>query len=553
VDAGPNFSSGAARRATAAAVALYLALTAILLWLSLARTGGAFVYAQDDPYIHLALARTLADHGVWGIAPSEFASASSSPLWTLLLAALWKSGLHAVWTPFALNVVFGILFLIVAGRTVAQEVVQGFSPGLTATGSPEGLGRYTPVWVLCALVLVTPLPTLAFVGMEHTLQVFLVACFAWQTSRRLAGDREDWLAPSAVAALMVATRYESLFLVAAAGAALLWQRRLRAAILLGAMAAAPVLLFAIYSVAHGGLILPNSVLMKSVPGRFGSVGAGISAVVGDWVAILDLFRRPPQLALTLGVLAALLLTPAPRLAAAGRAVWLAALFLSASILHACLVKLEWFFRYEAYLIALGVLTLAALAPQIEWPAGVPRRTRPTRHPALLPLLVLLALPLGARALTALATTPAAAVNVYEQQIQLGRFFAHAYPGRAIAVNDIGAVAWLSTSRILDIVGLASQPVADLKRQRALDAAALARLADERGVEAIAIYEEVFTPILPAAWVKVGEWRITGRVAVSGDTVAFFGRTAPDAVRLRAELEAFAASLPPGVTWKGATP
>ena len=44
----------------APAIALYLALVGILLWLSLARTGGTFVYAQDDPYIHLALARTLA-------------------------------------------------------------------------------------------------------------------------------------------------------------------------------------------------------------------------------------------------------------------------------------------------------------------------------------------------------------------------------------------------------------------------------------------------------------------------------------------------------------
>ena len=83
---------------------------------------------------------------------------------------------------------------------------------------------------------------------------------------------------------------------------------------------------------------------------------------------------------------------------------------------------------------------------------------------------------------------------------------------------------LSSSRILDIVGLASQPVADLKRRRALDAAALGRLADERGVEAIALYEEVFSTILPASWIKVGEWTIPHNVAVSGDTVAFFTET-----------------------------
>src|SRR5688500_6460269 len=102
------------------AIGLYLGLVGILLWVSLARTGGTFVYAQDDPYIHLALARTLADHGVWGIRPAEFTSASSSPLWTLLLAALWKLGAQAVWVPFALNILLGVAFLSVCGSYVAR-------------------------------------------------------------------------------------------------------------------------------------------------------------------------------------------------------------------------------------------------------------------------------------------------------------------------------------------------------------------------------------------------------------------------------------------------
>ena len=100
------------------AIGLYLGLVGILLWVSLARTGGTFVYAQDDPYIHLALARTLADHGVWGIRPTEFTSASSSPLWTLLLAALWKLGAQAVWVPFALNILFGARPRAVVARAI---------------------------------------------------------------------------------------------------------------------------------------------------------------------------------------------------------------------------------------------------------------------------------------------------------------------------------------------------------------------------------------------------------------------------------------------------
>ena len=527
----PKFGPTYVAVAAAPSIALYLALAGILLWLSLARTGGTFVYAQDDPYIHLALARTLAEHGVWGIRPAEFASASSSPLWTLLLAALWKLGAHAVWVPFALNMLAGVVLVLVTARYVRQ----GFSPARTTA-------------ITCGLVLITPLPTLAFIGMEHTLQVLLVIVFAWQAAERLAGQKSNWLGPSVVAALMVATRYESLFLVAVVGAILLWQGKLLPAIVLGAAVTAPVMAFAFYSVAHGGLVLPNSVLMKSGPGRFSTFGAGVSAIAADWVAIRNLFLRPPQLVLTIGTLTALLLVPATRLATPARAVWLTVIFVGTSLLHACLVKLEWFFRYEAYLVALGLLAAVDLSRLVEWPRGTPRKRSVPMHPATVPLLVLFALPLGVRALNALATTATGTKNVYEQQVQLGWFFERFYPGRAVAVNDLGAVAWYSSSRLLDVVGLASQPVADLKRRRALDAAALGRLADEQGVEAIALYEEVFAPILPTSWIKVGEWRIADNVAVSYDTVAFFARTTSDARGLLTALETHASALPRGVRW-----
>jgi hypothetical protein len=101
---------------TATAVALYLALIAVLIWIGLSFTRGAFVYTQDDPYIHLTIARTLAEHGVWGISATEFAGASSSLLWTLLLAGLWKAGLHALWLPVVLNVGAGIALLVFVDR-----------------------------------------------------------------------------------------------------------------------------------------------------------------------------------------------------------------------------------------------------------------------------------------------------------------------------------------------------------------------------------------------------------------------------------------------------
>ena len=347
---------------------------------------------------------------------------------------------------------------------------------------------------------------------------------------------------------MVATRYESLFLVAVAGAILLWQGRIRPVVCLGVAAAVPVAAFALYSVAHGGLVLPNSVLMKSGPGRFSTVGAGLSAVATDWLAIGNLFLRPSLLVLTLGVLIGLLLTPSARLTSASRSAWLAVLFLGTSLLHACLVKVEWFFRYEAYLMALGLLAIAGLAGQVEWPAGSPRKRTVRRHPATAPLLALLALPLGIRGLTALSTTVPATESIHAQQVQMGQFFQRYYAGRSVAVNDIGAVAWYSTSPLLDIVGLASQRVADLKRHDALDAGSLGTLADEQAVEAVAVYEMPFAAILPRSWVKVGEWTRASTIGVSEHTVAFLARTDGDADRLRRALESYAAMLPNGVRW-----
>jgi hypothetical protein len=301
-------------------------------------------------------------------------------------------------------------------------------------------------------------------------------------------------------------------------------------------------------VTHGGLILPNSVLMKSGPARFETFGAGISAVLADWLAIRSLFVRPSELVLTLAALIGLMLVPVGRLARPPREVWLALLFLGTMALHACLVKLQWFFRYESYLVALGLLALAGLSRVVDWPRGVARKRRAPLHPAVLPLLVLLALPLVVRTFSALGTTGGAVKNVYDQQIQMGRFFAKYYADTPIAVNDIGAVAWMTHGPVLDVVGLASQPVADLKRRGALDAAALDRLVAENNVAAIALYEQVFASILPAPWIKVGQWTIPDNVGVSADTVAFFAPDARSAARLRTALNDFASDLPAGVTW-----
>jgi hypothetical protein len=151
-------------------------------------------------------------------------------------------------------------------------------------------------------------------------------------------------------------------------------------------------------------------------------------------------------------------------------------------------------------------------------------------------------------MNALATTPAACANVYQQQYQMAQFFQRYYPRDTVGINDIGAVSWFASSHIFDIAGLASQDVTELWRRGAMTPQALDAVAARHDVKAVAMYVRVFARIIPPTWQRVGEWRIGNRVGVSEDTVVFFARTPEEAKRLRESLDAYRAQLPAGVEY-----
>ena len=74
------------------ALAVFLTSLTSALRVALRLTGGRFIYALDDAYIHMAVARTFALHGIWGCTPFHFSSSSSSLLWTFLLGAAYGIG-----------------------------------------------------------------------------------------------------------------------------------------------------------------------------------------------------------------------------------------------------------------------------------------------------------------------------------------------------------------------------------------------------------------------------------------------------------------------------
>jgi hypothetical protein len=503
-----------------AASVLLGAMVAGLLRASLALTGGPLVYPLDDAYIHVAVARNLAEHGVWGVTRYGFTSSTSSLAWPLLLAAA-----HAVFgaveaMPLIFNAIAGVLCV------VAASVV---------------LRRYSAWWrlgVLLAIVLFTPLPTLVLIGMEHTLQVCAVIVLAGLVARTV--EREEGR-PSVVllavaAALATSLRYESLFLVAASMAFLGRRRRYRAAIAVAAGGLAPVAAYALLSVSRGWYPLPNSVLLKGA--RFDpTTAAGIVDLLGG--RSLRMLAQTPHLLVLVIVCLALLALRGPRRT-------LPTLAVTTTLLHLQLADTGWLYRYEAYLVALGLLAIGACAPE----AGATVRGACTSGSltvaATVALAGVVAYPLVERAVRAGAETPRAAKNIFDQQYQMGLFLRRFYPGAAVAANDIGAISALADVRLLDLYGLASMDVARARRAGTLDRETVARLADAQGTEVIVVYRSWFAQSLPPEWLEAGSWRAPEKVVVADRLVTFYARDVAGRDRLAWNLAVFASVLPADV-------
>jgi hypothetical protein len=401
---------------------------AVVLLLRAARghTDGTLVYALDDAYIHMAVARSLAQHGVWGVTRYAFTACTSSLVWPLILAGGdLLLGVRDT-TPLVFNGLAAVVAVLVADRLLR--------------GAAEG----ARLLALVALVLLTPLPTLVMAGMEHTLHI---AAIFWLLDRFRAAEEGPPSRAAAVtlgvaAALATAARYESLFLLAPAVLVLAIDGRRAAAMAAAVGGLLPPASFAAVAVGQGWPPVPTSLLLK----RATFEGSGLAGLVDrlGGHALRTLTEAPHLLVLLSAVLVMSAALPASRVVRRWDAI-----FVVATLLHLQLAAVGWLFRYEAYLVAVGVVLVARHLAE----AAAVFRASAARLPLVLAGLVLAA-PLLVRGAQALAETPAAVKNIYEQQYQMGLFLRGLPPGSAVMANDIGAISYLADVRIVDLFGLA---------------------------------------------------------------------------------------------------
>jgi hypothetical protein len=360
--------------------------------------------------------------------------------------------------------------------------------------------------------------------------------------------------------LLSSIRYEGIFFTIAVAILLVARKRIVDALLMGAAGTCPVLLFGIWSIRHGWPLLPSPIVLKTslvssatLYGRFhGLIGTGTSNL-----------RNAPHL---VGLVLLSLFYYVATLYK-GRAIWdrlnvASVIFILTTLAHITCAWVGWGYRYEAYLVALGLVVVSVqllrFAPHpLEPPLSV-QATLAQNVTVLLPrallttLLALGGLFLVSRGAGALYVLVPATHDIYEQQYQMARFVRKYYQGSSVALNDIGAVNFYADVHCLDLRGLASLPVAKAWEESAFNSDLINRLARETNTR-IAIVSDAWlyepntrVSLLPGQWLREGTWTIQHNVICASDRVTFFSVDPAEEQHLAQSLREFSSELPPDV-------
>jgi len=201
-------------------------------------------YYFDDPFITYRVAENLAAGQGWVYNPGEHVNATTSPLWTLLLAGLHR--LTGISLP-SLAPALSILFLILAAELLARAL------SLSSRGAADP-SRSLPT--LAALFTVLNPHFAMTVGMETML------LFALALAAILADQRERWTWAGLWLSLAVLTRMDAGLLALILGLHFLSTRK--RPFPLGALLAflIPLLLWFSFSVLYFGELLPGTLAVK---------------------------------------------------------------------------------------------------------------------------------------------------------------------------------------------------------------------------------------------------------------------------------------------------
>jgi arabinofuranosyltransferase len=478
----------------------------LLLFSSVAQrvTGGQGGAPLDDAWIHFQFARNLARGDGFSFNPGEPTSGSTAPLWTVFLAGVYALGGRF---PTAGQYLSGLCFLATLAATywVGQQITGARWAAGLASGVVAVNGRM--VWAG-----LSALETCLFAALS------LLAIGAYLDDRRVNRYRLHTAALFGLAAL---SRPEGYLLFAFSMADFILHRLRQPSQDVSAIFVSlrqlwqPLLLFAalvlpylLFSLRTSGRALPNTYHAKATVSLWPS--RDFLSIAARYL-ILDNALLLPFYVLGVG-------------AAWGRArllsLWSVGLPLAYAFLHAVLYQhgryLMPLIPVNALLAVLGLLEGQRLARRRGW------RWRFSGRFAFLSAALVIAgtawrLPTMARLY---------AWNVHEinqMHVAVGRWIAdHTPPDAVLALNDIGAIAYVSERRVLDLAGLVTPEAAPILNATNRDARLLEMMI-EQDVDYVAIFPNWFPGLAAREDVLEPVYQMTldRRTIAGGETMVVY--------------------------------
>jgi hypothetical protein len=447
------------------------------------RIAGGLGFPLDDAWIHMQFARNFALGNGFGFNPGEVVSASSAPLWTLVLAAwhlapvdvviaakgtglllLWLCGLATLWLGRLLGLGpwagFGVGLVVVLTPRLLWGSLSGMEITLYSALATTGVGFHLARWDKAPALAGTACFALATLARPECFILFPLALV----------DR--WRQADSLRSLLVEYRFH---------------------LLLFALLLAPFVAFNWYTL---GKPLPNTFYAKV--GSYSFFGAVLD---GDFVRMAktllfypilqaqELIRFSAENNVVLSLLAGMGLVRLLALKDGRKQSWLLPLVLIGfPILRGILAPFKGATfqhgRYAANLIPLVTLVGAlGLGETMRWLAtslSFPQQQRLKRWGSGCCWSLILANP-ALMDLQYAQTLGMNVDNINQMHVEMGRWLAANTPPQAvIATHDIGAIGYFSNRKVLDTAGLITpQVLAFLQPGVAADAGVLAFLQQTR--------------------------------------------------------------------------
>lgn len=509
----------------------YLGWVAWVIWKIVDLTG-EFTYGLDDAYIHLTVAGNWAETGTMGINPGEFAAASSSPLFTVLLTLshLFFGKSITFWTPLILNIVASLGLIHWMGTWIKTH-------------------KQSSWWIAVALMAGLLVP-MTMSGMEHLLHaLILLIClkkvseirpstgFSFQSYRGLlipmfflGGIRFEGLAAAGIMALY-----------------LFWKDRSWRPVVVGVIAVLPVMAFATVTYSESGMILPNSVYMKLNPPK-GLAFVNLTGPKRLFGKVMTALVDSPLVLPALVSLMTLIIYTGKSVAQRRKLVFpgIALCILFLHILGSTFVTV----RYEVYLMVLVIACIIGYGKGlfIHLLPGLKERQDQTSWFMVAVLMIgtgiLWLEPAYRNVYMPQSRVLRASQEIHHQQGMMAKFTREFLPGERIAINDLGRMSYESgAGYILDLEGLGSTSVTTLNMQGVYSWNSLRELMAYEDISYVMIYDDWYEEVGLTDEGKVASWEIEDIFILGGTTVSFYCWDPEKRAGLLQSLQAFESRLP----------